>query len=502
MEKTEKTIRLTLLGGVNEVGGNTILLEDYSYNVKIFIDFGLRIKKYYNEYERGQSPSSVDEILRTNLLPDENQIPIDNLYTNEFREVKQSKETVQRNNTRHVDKDYPSNLDGILISHPHKDHYFGLSFVNRTIPIYTGVVTKRIIRAFCKSAKDSIANNFNGLNWQTFRTGDIINIKGMKIIPFHVDHSVPGAYGFIIYTSAGPVVYTGDFRRHGPLSNMTEEFLNETKTHSTILTKGEIDKEQKDLISEGTKVLICDGTKIHKGIVESEQRVEENLEKLFANNPFDFILVKYDRIDWDRFRTFSLMAKKYGWKYIITEMDAYFYYLLNKKAVYETMREPNILNDDHIYILKRGTTRYKWQEKIRQILYKRGKSDRILEYRDLGSLEGKFFVYITHLNNILMNNLDFSRRGLFISSSIDPYSEEFYDNTHTVRKKLESYGIPAYRVQASGHATPHDIINLIEEIKPNFLIPIHTEHPKYFGKIFQGSDIRVILPSKNQPIEF
>jgi len=72
----------------------------------------------------------------------------------------------------------------------------------------------------------------------------------------------------------------------------------------------------------------------------------------------------------------------------------------------------------------------------------------------------------------------------------------------TIRKELESYGIPAYRIQASGHATPHDIINLIEEIKPRFLIPIHTEHPQYFGKIFQGSDIRVILPSKNQPIEF
>lgn len=502
MEKTEKTIRLTLLGGVNEVGGNTILLEDYGFKVKIFIDFGIKIKNYYREYERGQHPSSIDEILRTDLLPDENQIYIDNLYTKEFREVKQSKEIVQRNNAQHVDKHYPSNLDGIFISHPHKDHYFGLSFVNRTIPIYTGVVTKRIIRAFCKSAKDSIVNNFIGLNWQTFRTGDIIDIKGMKIIPFHVDHSVPGAYGFIIYTSAGPVVYTGDFRRHGPLSNMTEEFLNEIKTHSTILTKGETDKEQKDLISEGAKVLICDGTKIHKGIVESEQRVEENLEKLFANNPFDFILVKYDRIDWDRFRTFSLMAKKYGWKYIITEMDAYFYYLLNKKAVHETMREPNIINDDHIYILKRGTTRYKWQEKIRQIIYKRGKTSRFLDYRDLKSLGGKFFVYITHLHNTLMNNLDFSRRGLFISSSIDPYSEEFYDNTHTIRNELESYGIPAYRMQASGHATPHDIINLIEEIKPKFLIPIHTEHPKFFRKLFQGSEIQVILPNKNQPIEF
>ena len=498
----KKSIRLTLLGGVNEVGGNTILLEDLEYNVKVFLDFGINIKNYKNKYERAEYPSSIDEMVRLNLLPNGGHIPIENLYIKDFKFVKQNVKPRSSNNDHINDNNYPSNLDGIFISHPHKDHYFGLSFINRNIPIYTGVVTKRIIRAHCKSAKPSIANNFNGLNWQTFRTGDILNIKGMKIVPFHIDHSVPGAYGFIIYTSAGLVVYTGDFRRHGPLSNMTEEFLNEIKTHSTILTKGETDKEQKDLISEGTKVLICDGTKIHKGIVESEQRVEENLEKLFANNPFDFILVKYDRIDWDRFRTFSLMAKKYGWKYIITEMDAYFYYLLNKKAVHETMQEPNILNDDHIYILKRGTTRYKWQEKIRQILYKRGKSDRILEYRDLRSLGGKFVVYITHLPNILMNNLDFSRRGLFISSSIDPYSEEFYDNTHTIRGELEPYGIPAYRVQASGHATPHDIINLIEEIKPKFLIPIHTEHPKFFGKLFQKSEIQVILPNKNQPIEF
>ncbi len=92
----------------------------------------------------------------------------------------------------------------------------------------------------------------------------------MNITPFHVDHSVPAAYGFIIYTSAGPVVYTGDFRRHGPLSNMTEEFLQEIKSNRTVLTKKEISKEQNDLISKGVKVLICEGTKINKGIVECD----------------------------------------------------------------------------------------------------------------------------------------------------------------------------------------------------------------------------------------
>ncbi|GAH05864.1 unnamed protein product, partial [marine sediment metagenome] len=182
---------------------------------------------------------------------------------------------------------------------------------------------------------------------------------------------------------------------------------NEVKTHSTILTKAETSKEQKDLISEGIKVLICDGTKIHKGIVESEQEVEENLEKLFENNPFDFVLVKYNRIDWDRFRTFSSIAKNYGWKYIITEMDAYFYYLLNKKAAYSTMRDPNIIRDDHIYILKSGPPRYKWQKEIRQIMDISGKAGRFLNFHDLRSLGDRYFVYITHLNDRLMHNLDF-----------------------------------------------------------------------------------------------
>ena len=45
MEKTKKSVRLTLLGGVNEVGGNIVLLEDLEYDVKVFLDFGIKIKR-------------------------------------------------------------------------------------------------------------------------------------------------------------------------------------------------------------------------------------------------------------------------------------------------------------------------------------------------------------------------------------------------------------------------------------------------------------------------
>jgi len=500
MNNSQNYISITFLGGVNEVGGNVVLLEDFVYDVKIFIDFGIKIGKYYNNYERGEHPSSIDELINLFLIPNENHISIHNLYTNEFSNIKIRHKNGEKNKQKSIDYLNPSNLDAILISHSHKDHFFGLSFVNRSIPIYTGVVTKKIIEAFYKSSKTTIDNNFAGLNWKTFRTGEILDIKGLKFVPFHVDHSIPAAYGFIIYTSAGPIVYTGDFRMHGPLSRMTFEFLQEAKTNKTCLSSNKLTEEQKQLVSRGVKVLICEGTKIHKGIVESEQEVEDSLTKLFENNPFDFILVKYDRIDWDRFRTFSHIAKRYRWKYIITEKDAYFYYLLNKDAIHETMMDPNILKDEHIYILKRGEVKFDWQEKIRQVIYNNNQGHRFMSYQDLNQLDEKYFVYITHLNPILMNHLNFNRKGLFISSMIDPYAEEFWDNTKTIKCRLEQFGIPSYRIHASGHATPHDIINFIEEVQPEILIPIHTEHPEFFKKLFKNSNINVILPVKNTPV--
>jgi ribonuclease J len=374
--------------------------------------------------------------------------------------------------------------------------------VNRSIPIYAGFMTKKIIRAFSKSAKYTIDNNFEGLNWKIFRTGDILDIKGLKIVPCHIDHSIPAAYGFIIYSSAGPIVYTGDFRMHGPLSNMTEEFLQEILTHNQYLSLDTINSEKKKLLSKGIKVLICEGTKVHKGVVESEKEVENNLEKIFENNPFDFILVKYDRLDWDRFRTFSNIAKKYGWKYIISEKDAYFYYLLNKDKIYKTMTDPNILEDDHIYILKKGNVKFKWQEKVRQALYIYQKSYRIMEYSDLNSLEGKFFVYLTDLRDDLMEYLNLNLRGLFISSSIDPFAEEFFDNTKTIQKELEKYGIPSYRIHASGHVMPHDLINFVEKVKPRYLIPIHTENARFFEKLFKNSAIQVLISEIGESIRF
>jgi ribonuclease J len=58
-----------------------------------------------------------------------------------------------------------------------------------------------------------------------------------------VDNTVPGAYRFIIYTSQGPITYTGDIRLHGTKSQMTRDFIEKVKEVKPIA-----------FISEGTRI--------------------------------------------------------------------------------------------------------------------------------------------------------------------------------------------------------------------------------------------------------
>lgn len=480
MSLTEENIKLTFYGGSNEIGGNKVLLEDFENDVKVFIDFGVnnhKLTEYKNVYG---NPSTLEDLTKLRLLPSEDSLPIENLYSTYFifDEGKRFRDKVDECRGK---RDSPSNCDGIFISHAHKDHYYGLSFINRNIPIYTGPMTRSIIEANSRSSPISFENFYYGLKWLCFRTGEKEHISGMEIIPVHVDHSIPAAYGFIFCTSAGLVIYTGDFRMHGPLRNMTRDFIEKIKECSK---------------SEKVIALICEGTFIHKGSIESEVNVKNELETLFESTTFDYFIVKYNRNDWDRFRTFINIAKKFNWNYVIPERDAYFYHILNKDPIHDTMKDPNLLKDDNILILlqenKFGKL-YQWQRELRNKFRRKNLDERLYNTEDLKKLKAKFFLYYTTLQEPLSETLPLNLTGAFISSDIDPYAEEKFDDTRSLVIKLRNLGIPAYRIQASGHAKCHDIYNFVNEINPKYLLPIHTKYPSMFKDLFKNTDIEVVL---------
>jgi ribonuclease J len=480
----DKNIKLTFYGGANEIGGNKVLLEDFEKDVKVFIDFGVNVKKLACYKTKFGNPTTINELTKHNFLPSENKLPIENFYSQYFL-FEPSQRFVEKVNECRGKRDLPCNCDGIFISHAHMDHYYGLSFVNRNIPVYTGLMTKSIIEANSKSSPTTFENFYYGLDWQCFRTGVNKVIKGMEVIPVHVDHSIPAAYGFIFCTSEGLIIYTGDFRMHGPLSNMTDDFIEKIKECALNKSNNQV------------YALICEGTFIHKGSIESEENVKKQLETLFDSITFDYLVVKYNRTDWDRFRTFVNIAKKYDWKYIISERVAYFYHILNQDPNHDTMRDTNLLNDDNILILLNENQEdrlFKWQRELRSIFIENDKRWRLYKQGDLHKIRSKFFLYYTALQEPLSQTLPQHLTGAFISSDIDPYAEDKFDDNRYLTTSLRDLGLPGYRIQASGHAKPHDIYNFVKEINPKYLYPIHTKHAKMFKALFKNTNIKVILP--------
>ena len=112
-----KLTKLTFYGGVAEVGGNKVLLEDG--DTRIFLDFGMSFaikKQYYSAY---LAPKSEKELMDLEILPE-----IQGIYR--FDDSEES-------------------VSGVFLSHSHMDHSGHISFLKRSIPIYCGETAALIL---------------------------------------------------------------------------------------------------------------------------------------------------------------------------------------------------------------------------------------------------------------------------------------------------------------------------------------------------------------------
>jgi ribonuclease J len=83
--------------------------------------------------------------------------------------------------------------------------------------------------------------------------------------------------------------------------------------------------------------------------------------------------------------------------------------------------------------------------------------------------------------------------GVYIYSSSEAYTEEQKIDFERLRNWLKFFnftfiGDPLYEsnFHASGHISRSELISLIEEISPEIIIPVHTEHPEEFVNLFGG----------------
>jgi ribonuclease J len=90
----------------------------------------------------------------------------------------------------------------------------------------------------------------------------------------------------------------------------------------------------------------------------------------------------------------------------------------------------------------------------------------------------------------------------YIRSVTEPIDEEDMIDLKRVEEWLNMFGLfPYEKIHASGHLSGIDLKQMIQEINPKYLIPIHTEKPELFKDIV-GADTEVIIPNYGVPIAF
>jgi ribonuclease J len=429
---------------VNEIGGNKILLEDRK--TRIFFDFGQSFTfgaEYFTGWLGPRSINGLGDYFAFDLLP-----KISGLY---------SKEMLASTNLPYTEP----NVDAVFLSHAHFDHITHLQFLDPEIPIYVGVGTKLLMESmeetsgFCKYGEHDC---------HKFRTKHKIKVDGITVEPVHVDHSIPAAYGFIVHTSEGVVVYTGDLRMHGPRKDLTEDFIHKAKECEPIA-----------LICEGTRMVEKEKRKNY-----TESQVKQLSNEVISSTDKMVFTTRYSR-DLDRFRSFYKVAKKNGRKIVVAPKTAY---LLSKMLDDEHLDLPDPLKDENILVY-----------------YKRKKSGSFDE-KDYYAWERKFMdkmathEYVHKNQSKLVMDLDFYQfaelvdikpkpGSQFIHSMSEPFSEEDLED-ELMHHWIDHFKMHFHQLHASGHLNKDQLVDLINDIQPRRVFPVHTENQQLFKEYFSN----------------
>ena len=219
----KSSLKIILLGGLNEIGKNIMVLE--KDNSIIVIDCGI-------------------------MFPDDYMPGIDYLIP-DFSYLKKNS----------------SRIKALIFSHGHEDHIGALPYLFREIkgcnaPMYATKLTLGLIKSKLNDNQASEQFIYNEIN-----TDEKLRIGPFNIEFFRVNHSIPDGVGMIIRTDVGTIIHTGDFKfDQYPIDGKLTEFVKITEAGK-----------------EGVLALFCDSTNAEeKGYTLPERDVGKTLHEKFT----------------------------------------------------------------------------------------------------------------------------------------------------------------------------------------------------------------------------
>ena len=123
---------------------------------------------------------------------------------------------------------------GIVVSHPHMDHYGLVRSFSAEVPVLIGESARAILEA----AKDFTPSGASFANTVALQDRKTIELGAFRITPYLVDHSAYDSYAILVEADGNSLFYTGDLRGHGRKSSLFERLLRSPPRADALLMEG------------------------------------------------------------------------------------------------------------------------------------------------------------------------------------------------------------------------------------------------------------------------
>ena len=196
-------------------------------------------------------------------------------------------------------RDNIDKVKGFMITHGHEDHIGALPYVLKEInvPVYATKLTMGIIENKLKEHE-----LMNTTKRKVVKFGQSINLGQFRIEFIKTNHSIVDAAALAIYSPAGIVVHTGDF-----------------KVDYTPVFGDAIDLQRfAEIGKKGVLALMCDSTNAERpGFTPSEKTVGKTFDTLFSEHSDTRIIIATFASNVDRVQQIINSAYKFGRKVVV-----------------------------------------------------------------------------------------------------------------------------------------------------------------------------------------
>lgn len=351
-----------------------------------------------------------------------------------------------------------SRYNAVFITHYHADHCGLVERINPDIPVYMSRETKNVLDII-SDFNDSLMPRADRI----LQSGQEVWVGDIRVLPLHVQHSAAGAMMFLVEADGKKLVYTGDFN--------------------------DIDPGYRSLLGK-INVLLCEGTNIGMRNGMTEPDVEREAARIMGETQGQvFVLCSTTNVE--RIRRIERACRQSGRTIAIDPFA---------KAILDTVARmlfvnpvgfvPHYINAGktpraHKYLITNrdmdwnGSQTFSNAKAVSKMtnltfLVRQTMGEFLKRLNDLTPLAGSTLIY-----------------SMWRGYESKPQTKDFLDLCKSIGMRIEY-------LHASGHAYREMLEGTILNLKPETLIPIHTESAELFHEMHD----HVVLLEDGQILEY